>query len=139
MYKPKKKYVLGFLFSEDNKYVSLIWKKKPEEQKGLLNGIGGKVEDGEDYFTAIEREFFEETGVKVSTWFKRGVMQNKNWIVYVFCAFDKQIHNVSSPTDEKVEIIEISNISSYKTYADVNVLIPLCITRNLEQFELNYF
>lgn len=57
-------YVLGFLFS--NFDVALIKKTHPEYQKGKLNGIGGKIEPRETPLEAMEREFFEETGFKLS-------------------------------------------------------------------------
>jgi 8-oxo-dGTP diphosphatase len=40
-------YVLGFLFDPSQKDVVLIKKLKPEWQKGKLNGVGGKIEEGE--------------------------------------------------------------------------------------------
>lgn len=41
-----KKYVLGFMFSTEDRgqKVALIKKLKPKWQAGLLNGIGGKIE-----------------------------------------------------------------------------------------------
>ena len=46
------KYVAGFLFSNDYKYVALIKKEKPAWQKGKLNAIGGKIELGESELNA---------------------------------------------------------------------------------------
>ena len=64
----KTKYVVGFLFTKDREQVVLIEKLKPAWQKGLWNGVGGKVEEGELWEDAMCREFFEETGVKISGW-----------------------------------------------------------------------
>lgn len=55
-------YVLGFMFSNDLTRVAVIQKQKPQWQKGLLNGIGGKIEPGENIYEAMIREFREETG-----------------------------------------------------------------------------
>jgi 8-oxo-dGTP diphosphatase len=38
------RYVLGFMFSSDHSEVALIRKRKPEWQRGKLNGIGGKCD-----------------------------------------------------------------------------------------------
>lgn len=57
------KYVVGFMFSPDLRSVALIRKLKPAWQLGKLNGIGGKVEAGEQDINAMVREFDEETGV----------------------------------------------------------------------------
>jgi 8-oxo-dGTP pyrophosphatase MutT (NUDIX family) len=43
--------------------VLLIRKAKPEWQKGLLNGIGGKLESPESVMDCTIREFREETGL----------------------------------------------------------------------------
>lgn len=59
-------YVLGFMFSPDAELVALICKDKPAWQKGALNGIGGKIEEGETPIEAMVREFEEETGCKTS-------------------------------------------------------------------------
>ncbi len=57
-----KLYVCGFMFSPDKKQVLLINKLRPDWQNGKINGIGGKVEEGETPIDAIVREFYEETG-----------------------------------------------------------------------------
>lgn len=55
-------YVLGIMFSEDEKKVLTIWKNRPSWQLNKLNGVGGKLEDGETPIQAMNREFSEETG-----------------------------------------------------------------------------
>jgi 8-oxo-dGTP pyrophosphatase MutT (NUDIX family) len=62
---PKKvqvEYVLGIMFSENEKKVLVIWKSRPAWQVDKLNGIGGKIEEGETPIEAMHREFREETG-----------------------------------------------------------------------------
>lgn len=57
----KHRYVVGFLFSEDESRVLLVLKNRPAWQEGKLNGVGGKIEAGETPLQAMEREFKEET------------------------------------------------------------------------------
>jgi 8-oxo-dGTP diphosphatase len=57
------KYVLGFAFDKSDNVI-LVRKQKPKWQKGLLNGVGGKIEIGETSSDAMFREFREETGLK---------------------------------------------------------------------------
>lgn len=58
----KQDYVLGFAF-DDTPRVALIKKNRPEWMAGKWNGIGGKIEVGEDATAAMVREFQEEAGV----------------------------------------------------------------------------
>jgi 8-oxo-dGTP diphosphatase len=53
-------YVAGFLFDSKRENVVLIRKNKPEWQADKLNGVGGKIEDGEVPAAAMFREFTEE-------------------------------------------------------------------------------
>ena len=55
-------YVVGFAFTPTEDAVALILKNRPEWQRGLLNGIGGHIEDGESAPNAMSREFEEESG-----------------------------------------------------------------------------
>jgi 8-oxo-dGTP diphosphatase len=80
------KYVLGFLFKADDSSVVLIRKTKPKWQAGLLNGIGGKMEDGENPAQAMIREFAEETGVDTSDigWTQFCEISGEDFVVYCF-------------------------------------------------------
>ena len=41
----------------------LMCERKKDPYKGLLNMVGGKIEPGEDGYTAAYRELYEETGI----------------------------------------------------------------------------
>ena len=57
------RYVVGFAFDIQKKLVALIEKTHPAEQRGKMNGVGGRIEPGESPVGAMVREFLEETGV----------------------------------------------------------------------------
>lgn len=59
----QKLYTCAFYFWRGE--VLLVEKNFPSWQKGLLNGIGGKVEGGEVAAATCVREFYEETGLRV--------------------------------------------------------------------------
>lgn len=79
-------YTLGFLFNSDLSQVLLVHKLAPPWQKGLLNGIGGKVEKGEEAIDCIIRETLEESSLKTtsSNWIRLGDLSAANWHVDVF-------------------------------------------------------
>lgn len=64
----KTRYVVGFLFNPELTKVVLIRKNKPDWQKGLLNGPGGKLKNGEKPQDAMYREYLEEAGLEILTW-----------------------------------------------------------------------
>lgn len=80
-----KKYVLGFMFVYDN--CVLIERTKDDWQYGLVNGIGGKIEDNEDPYDAMIREFEEEAGAETYYHEWNHVItldDSQSWIIYVF-------------------------------------------------------
>lgn len=72
-------YVVGFVFDRHLKDVLLIHKHK-------FNGVGGKVEAGEDYVTAMAREFTEETRMVVPglMWREYCVLTARDGVVHFF-------------------------------------------------------
>ncbi len=86
---PVKAYVAGFYFSHilSEHLVALVQKTKPEWQRGKLNAIGGKIEEGETPAEAMRREFKEETGVDVPEWEPTVTLKGEGWVVYFFRSF----------------------------------------------------
>lgn len=95
-----KRYVLGFLFPRSLDSVLLIEKNRPEWQAGLKNGIGGKVENGETWEAAMQREFLEETGADVSDWTPFLYLKGLEWTVRCFWSVGDP--EVKTMTDEKL-------------------------------------
>lgn len=56
-------YVVGYAFNRTLNGVLLIKKQRPSWQAGRLNGVGGKIEPGEQPIDAMVREFREETNL----------------------------------------------------------------------------
>lgn len=100
------KYVVGFLIDSDWNVV-LIRKNKPEFQKGFLNGVGGKIEEGEDPMRAMEREFAEEAGVIFKKWNHFATISEEgDYEVYCFKAFVPDVKEIEtkSMTSELIEV-----------------------------------
>ncbi len=127
------KYVLGFYFDETMDSVVLIEKKKPKWQEGLLNGLGGKIEDGEVPAQAMQREFKEECGVDVSDWVYIATMYGNDWSVEVFYAIAERgdkFDSVDSKEDEKVITIGVSELLEWDIVSNLQWLIPLCVDKH---------
>ena len=117
-------YVLGFCRDPDTGRVALIRKRRPDWQTGRLNGVGGHMEEtdpsAED---AMEREFFEETGVCVPAkkwrlycelsgppapgW--RGRAGSPEWIVFCLSA-EQSLGGARQTTDEELVLVSSSDL-----------------------------
>lgn len=138
-----KDYVCGFLFDEkDNKKVVLIRKNRPDWQKGLLNGVGGKVEPNETIPEAMSREFEEETGVKIPAekWIrfcnlegrKNEYNENDTWTVWFYYTIG-DISEVKTMTDEQVLIYHLSLLEpDYNCVPNLSWIIPLAQAKNIQ-------
>lgn len=123
----KTQYVLGFLFSAAPRYryVVLIRKNKPEWQVGKLNGVGGKIERGEEPVDAMRREFLEECGVSKKNWIQYGKLVFPDAVVHLFAAEDGMLmHGVRSMTPEEVGVY-YSEDTDEKRIPNLRFLIPM--------------
>lgn len=106
-----KEFVIGFLFDKRFRDVVMILKNRPDWQVGFLNGVGGHVEPGELPSEAMRREFKEEAGLDIISWFH---------IASVICP-ERRLHyyraigdvlKVKQKTDEQIVVINTDLIYS---------------------------
>ena len=139
----RKEYVLGFALTPDKERVLLITKNRPVWQEGLLNGIGGKVEDyDKDAYHAISREFMEETGLLIlpENWNKYGVMEGKYFYVSLFWCFSDKLSSAQSITDEVVSLEEIQYLLEKRfkvCIPNLSILIGTLLDDNLENLNIH--
>lgn len=131
-------FVLGFLFSPNYEEVVLIKKLRPDWQKGLLNGVGGKAQNQETLKDAMKREFSEEAGLEISNWEEVGVLDGKDYKVVVFTKTSSNLDLIKAKTDEIVNVYKVSNINELKLVPGVNWLIPICIHKDFFSFTASY-
>jgi 8-oxo-dGTP diphosphatase len=122
--------VCGFCFSPDFKRVVLIRKNRPDWQKGLLNGVGGKVEKGELLIGAMRREYTEETGRQIKEWTALATLSGPDFKCAFFYTTDYYIDSVKSETDEEVGVYEVSSLHQQNVIENLQWLIPLAIDRH---------
>jgi len=106
--------VVGFAFSDDVTGVLLMTKNRPDWQKGLLNGIGGKIEDGETPAYAMSREAREEAGLELE-WIHKGVMRGTNddgsqFECHIFFTYDDAVYDFTQMEDEHLAIYHVNYI-----------------------------
>lgn len=126
----KKEYVLGFIFSTDLKRIALLRKNRPAWQAGKLNGIGGKVENGETALQAMVRECQEETGVYISEleWSYFSVFDGDYHQVHCFKCVYSNIEELICPESEVLEYFNVDDIHKENLMDNIKYLIPMCLS-----------
>lgn len=127
-----KKYVVGFAFNDN--HVLLIEKKRPSWQRGLYNGLGGHIEEGETPIASMVREFEEECGIitKQSDWEQFAIMKGEDWICYCFRSrnmFD--LSEAKQTTDESHKIINAYSLENYQTISNIPALVGFAMDNYL--------
>ncbi|ABL78441.1 8-oxo-dGTP diphosphatase [Thermofilum pendens] len=96
---------------------------------GKYNGVGGKVEEGEDIWRAAMREVLEETGVEVKGLSYRGLLEfyaggeEPEIIVHVFVSRD--FAGEARPSDEAVPTwFKVGEIPYDEMWEDDRVWLP---------------
>lgn len=130
------KYVIGFAFWRDQ--VLLLHKKKgPAYVVGRLNGVGGKIEEGEETIHAMVREFMEETGVETwpSAWEHVTTINGEDYELRVLVNFlpdYTDFFSISNPesSGETLEWLPIDNLRTANVVPNIRWLIPLCLDQS---------
>ena len=129
-----KRYVVGFLFSEDEQNVALLRKDSPEWQAGKLNGMGGHVEEGESFDDAMAREGYEESGQR-PIWEVFAVLEGEDWTMHCYKATDNDAWlDISAFNDvgEKFEYCPVHAVAAGKliTIPNLKWLIPMALSES---------
>ena len=122
-------YVVGFYMNGDE--VLLIEKQRPERLKGLYNGIGGQIEEGEEPLTAMVREFEEETGVLVdggfvgNRWALFCRITRENTTLWFYRADARANEKPFTQTDELVMWWPVHALNTHQVLPNVRWLVPM--------------
>lgn len=126
-------YVVGFCFDDTMEHVILIRKRRPAWQKDLLNGVGGKVEPGEDPYTAMMREFYEEAGVTVDirdwTMFQVEKFPAKVKVFFFYATNTEAYNEAYTATDEQLEKHDFYTLPIQEMIPNLTYLIPMAIAK----------
>ena len=107
----------------------LLLHRRHAPNAGTWNGIGGKLEAGEDPFTGCIREVKEETGLTIADPRMRALLvitakaTGDLWVIYVFTAPAPEGTLVPSPEGD-LHWVDAAQVSSLHTPADLPVILP---------------
>ena len=121
-------YTVGFIFTTDLTQVALVTKTHPDWQKGRINGIGGKIEDGESSPACMVREVHEEAGLLTNESDWKLVIQMKRPAVYVdfYATRIADTTKVQTMTDEVIQWYPVSALPK-EVLSNLTWLVPLSI------------
>ena len=128
------KYVVGFYYVTNPNMVLLIEKNRPEWQKGLLNGVGGHIENDESAVEAMQREFFEEAGLKIIGW--RGFLEISRQpdfhVSFFYFKGDRgEMNTIHARTDEKLSWHAVNRLPD-TIIPNLAWIVPLSLEREIE-------
>lgn len=125
------KYVAGFMFNSSGE-VALVRKNKPEWQKGRLNGIGGKIEEGETPLAAMIREFEEETGYLQPSWDQFCTLTGDGFEVHFFSVLgDTSL--LRTMEEEEIVVVEVEEVQIGTCIPNLTWLIPMAMTTGYDR------
>lgn len=134
------KYVLGFIICEDEDFVLLMRKKRPNWQRGKFNGVGGKIEDDEGPTGAMIREGREEIGIE-PTWRYAGQVYETD--IFQLNIFETrmplgEMTSIRAQEDEPVEIFPIKQLPEITTIENISWIVNLLVDSHLHRFRVKY-
>jgi 8-oxo-dGTP diphosphatase len=132
-------YVLGFAFNPQRTHVMLMEKRRPKWQGGLINGIGGHIENHETPADAMRRESREETKIDFLEWKLfvqlrgrdiRGNNPSNTFQVHCYSDFSVNFRQVKTMTDERVIRFPLKQLMEPKNRVIPNLtwLIPMAMS-----------
>jgi 8-oxo-dGTP diphosphatase len=128
IYDSRQRFCVGYLFSPDLTKVVLIRKNRPDWQATKLNGVGGKLQDGETPLRGMQREFLEETGLEHWEWKPLARLEFEKAVVWFFWGTSCLYDLVETKTDEPVEVYKVGLLGALNLVPNSCWLIPMAIS-----------
>ncbi len=134
---------LGYVLSEDGTRVLMVHRnRRPgDAHHGKYNGLGGKLEPGEDIVACLRREIFEESGLECLDVQLRGTISwpgfgkhGEDWFGFIFVVG----RWTGTPPSENVEgtlaWIPIEEVPSLPLWEGDRYFLPLVFDVKVQQF-----
>jgi 8-oxo-dGTP diphosphatase len=134
---------LGYLLSLDRKQVLLVHRnRRPDDSHfGKYNGLGGKLEAGEDVVSCLRREVREESGLECESHLLRGTISwpgfgqhGEDWFGFIFLVE----HWSGQPWMENVEgtlgWVDVERVLDLPLWEGDRFFLPLVFDRTDKQF-----
>lgn len=134
---------LGYIVDADRRRVLLVHRnaRAHDEQLGMYNGLGGKLEPHEDLVSGMIREIREEAGIEVTELTLRGTLNwpgfgsnGEDWFGCVFLITGFTGIPATRNAEGDLHWIEIDQLDAVPMYEGDRVFLPLVFDPAVAQF-----
>jgi len=134
---------LAYVMSPDGRQVLLVHRNRRSDDAhfGKYNGLGGKLERGEDVLTGMRREICEEAGLECESLALRGTIswpgfgkQGEDWFGFIF-RVDRWTGVPKKDNPEgTLEWVDVDRVMQLPLWEGDRYFLPLVFERGGRQF-----
>lgn len=134
---------LGYVLSPDGRRALLVHRNaRPDDQHlGKYNGLGGKIEPGEDVMHGMRREILEEAGITCDSMRLRGTInwpgfgkQGEDWLGFIFVIDRFSGEPFTSNAEGQLEWVELDAIAALPLWEGDRHFLPLVFDGDTRPF-----
>ncbi len=134
---------LGYILSPDGSRVLLIHRnRRPDDAHyGKYNGLGGKLERGEDVVACLRREIREEAGLECDTIHLRGTVSwpgfgkgGEDWFGFIFTVPRWHGEPLVDNPEGTLEWVDVAKILDVPMWEGDRHFLPLVFSNDARQF-----
>jgi 8-oxo-dGTP diphosphatase len=125
---------LGYVLSPDGQHVLMIHRnaRKDDQHLGKYNGLGGKMEPGEDIAACMRREIREEAGIECTEMSLRGTLNwpgfgknGEDWLGFIFVITRFEGEALSSNPEGTLEWVKADELDALPMWEGDRHFLPL--------------
>jgi 8-oxo-dGTP diphosphatase len=134
---------LAYVLSPDGQRVLMVHRnRRPDDPHfGKYNGLGGKLNPGEDIVTCIRREIREEAGLDCEELILRGTISwpgfgknSEDWFGFIFRVDRWHGTPCADNPEGTLEWVDVSRLLDLPLWEGDRFFLPLVFEKNGEQF-----
>ncbi|GAA0900436.1 8-oxo-dGTP diphosphatase [Luteibacter anthropi] len=125
---------LGYVLSPDGQRVLMVHRnaRKDDQHLGKYNGLGGKMEPGEDIAACMRREIREEAGIECVEMRLRGTLNwpgfgknGEDWLGFIFAITRFEGEPPASNAEGNLEWVPVNGLDALPMWEGDRNFLPL--------------
>ncbi len=134
---------LGYILSPDGRQTLMVHrnKRKDDQHLGKYNGLGGKMLPGEDIYTCLTRELYEEAEIKCEETLLRGTINwtgfgpnGEDWFGFIYLV--KKFSGIPKKKNEEGDLVwvDIDQVMTLPMWEGDRFFLPLVFDNDSRVF-----